>query len=99
MNDLLLDTDGKLRVEGGDFVVGDSTAQEIRLLIKSIPGSWKRSPTVGAALDTHLGGPTSQVELLKLKRRIRQTLEGDGLTDIEVAIAADGEISVSANRL
>lgn len=50
--DYLLDDDGDLLIQDGDFVVGTSDNQHIRDILVSFQGEWKQFPLIGAGIIT-----------------------------------------------
>lgn len=74
MSDILLDQDNDLRIEDGDFVVGDSTMQEVGLIISTHTGEWKEDPIIGAAPTDLLKKRYSKLEL---ENRFRVHLRRD----------------------
>lgn len=74
MTDILLDQENDLRIENGDFVIGESTMQEVGLIITTHQGEWKEDPIIGAA-------PTDRVKRkysrLELENRFRVHLRRD----------------------
>ncbi len=73
--DILLDENKNLRIENGDFVIGESEQQEIELLLTSFKGSWKESPEVGIGIKHLL---KSRDALPSIKREINIQLAADG---------------------
>lgn len=63
--DFLLDTDKELRIEMGDFVVGESTEQDIALILESMPGDYKEFPLLGVGLRRNLSVPYNQNAFLR----------------------------------
>lgn len=47
---LISTTDNDLQTAAGDFVIGESTDQEVALILMSEQGEWKEDPLVGAGL-------------------------------------------------
>ncbi|WP_264521208.1 hypothetical protein [Flavobacterium sp. N1994] len=52
--DLLLDADLDILIEAGDFVIGESTVQEVALILCSNQGDWKNEPLIGANLIKYI---------------------------------------------
>lgn len=76
MKDILLDSDGDVKINNdGDFMVGDSTDQEIALILQANKGEWKAYPRLGANLIALVNSNISQTEL---QQRIRLELQRDG---------------------
>lgn len=50
--DYLLDDDGDLLIQNGDFVSGPSDDQHVYDVLQSFPGEWKQFPLTGAGIIT-----------------------------------------------
>ena len=85
MTDILLKDDYQFDTEGGDFKVGDSEGQHIRLLFDTAKGAWTQSPLSGIAAVKWLNGPLDA----QFEREIQLQLEADGLSDLRVEIQND----------
>lgn len=94
--DLLLDETGDLLIENGDFVIDESTAQHMDLLLLSNKGEWRHSPSVGVGLRTFLNSPFGPVQRAGLQREIQIQLEADGAEINTLSIDATGEMELSA---
>ncbi|MFD0997676.1 hypothetical protein ACFQ21_00090 [Ohtaekwangia kribbensis] len=53
-NDYLLDADDDLRIENGDFVVGESTSQHLSLLLRLEKGELRQYPITGVGINKFL---------------------------------------------
>lgn len=93
--DFLLDETGDLQIANGDFVIGESTKQEIQLLLTTKKGEWKQNPLVGGNLQQFLKQRDGQTAAL---REINIQLKNDGLTVNKVNIEADN-LTIDAERL
>ncbi|MCX8018942.1 MAG: hypothetical protein N2747_00440 [Chitinophagaceae bacterium] len=51
MNDILIDNEGKIKTQHGDFRVGESDGQHMALLLMTHPGEWVEHPTTGVGLS------------------------------------------------
>lgn len=74
-HDILLNNDNTPVIKNGDFVVGESTVQEIRLALTTNKGNLKHAPLFGANLIEFV---KQKANPLKVKARIAQTLKTDG---------------------
>jgi len=92
--DFLLDDEGDVRIENGDFVIDDAEAQHVDDLIYSFKGDWKEHPLLGAEAQRQLKQGNS---LTKLKKAIKTELENDGYSNVDVTIDGD-EIYINAER-
>lgn len=99
VQDILIDDDADLRIENGDFVVGDSDQQHVLLIINTFPGHWKQYPTCGVGIMQYF---VSSGQGAVLRRSINVQLTADGYRDISVDLREnpDGhfEYDVSAER-
>lgn len=75
MTDILLDNDDNIRIENGDFVVGDSLDQEVSILLRMMKGELKEDPVLGCDLIRLINGNVTQIEL---KQLIKLQLARDG---------------------
>ena len=75
MKDILLDTENyDLRIENGDFVVGESLNQEVDLILRLSQGDLKEDPVLGPNLLQLIHANASKTEL---RQRIKQHLARD----------------------
>lgn len=72
--DYLLDEDGDLLIQNGDFVVGPSDDQHIADILQSFQGEWKQFPLLGVGLLTFLKSQTPNDAI----NTIKQQLQNDG---------------------
>lgn len=83
MNDILLDETGDLKIQNGDFVVGNSDIQDAILIVNAFTGDWKNSPTTGVGLGNYLG---SSGQKSIIRQSIIQQLQREGFINIEVTV-------------
>ncbi|CAA0144715.1 conserved hypothetical protein [Tenacibaculum maritimum] len=81
MNDLLLDENGDLAIENGDFVVGKSDQQNVEAVVLSQKGEYKEFPLVGFGAINYLKSNVSKVEF---KRDLKIQLEYNGFTNPKI---------------
>ncbi|GIZ10290.1 hypothetical protein [Flavobacterium sp. UMI-01] len=93
MGDLLLDDNLDLKIENGDFVVGESTAQHQKLLILADKTEFKEVPMRGVGARRFL----EDSDPSNLAREIRTEFTTDGMTVNKIQIADDLTIQVDAN--
>ena len=74
-NDILLDENGDLRIEAGDFVIGNSVDQEVGLLLEMNKGDLKEDPLMGPDLIRLINANISEIEV---KQIIKGQLKRDG---------------------
>ncbi len=91
--DFLLDDDGDLLIQNGDFVVGSSDVQHVEDIINSFVGEWKQYPILGVGLLSYLNSENAQ----QASTNIKQQLQSDGysLQNVSVNIDNDNNLKVS----
>ncbi|MDY3352296.1 oxidase [Riemerella anatipestifer] len=94
MKDILLEDDGDLKIANGDFVVGESTQQEITHILTSFRGEWKEHPILGAEIPRLL---KARAGITKMRSIVREQLEMDGFKKVHFDIK-DNEIEIKAER-
>lgn len=94
MTDFLLSDDGEMRIENGDFVIGDSESQDVELLITSSKGAWKEHPLTGVGIAQLIKTRATEV---RIKRDINEQLMLDGFKNIDIDIDYP-DLNVDANR-
>ncbi len=90
--DLLLDENGDLLIQNGDFVIGDSSYQDVKMIIQSAPGEWKQYPTVGVMADNYVKSPDP--EKAGLLNEIQRQLRANGVPLKSVFLDAEGKVKV-----
>lgn len=75
VKDIILDTDGKLLIKNGDFVINYSDAQHMKALLNDSPGEFKQFPNIGLNLKTYAGGP---LQITEVTRDVKMALTSDG---------------------
>lgn len=94
MADIMLsELNGDLKISNGDFVIGDTTNQEVADILISNPGEWHQFPDVGCALINYQDGIPNGLQSL-----VKKQLIGDGLTinNLKISIDANGELNIEA---
>ena len=91
--DLLLTDDLDLSIEGGDFVLSESTAQHQRLLLETEPGDWRESPGVGVGIRSMLLDDAPGGTILA---EVQEQFENDGLRIAALTITDEGQLQVQA---
>jgi len=92
MNDLLLDENNDLMWKDGDFVIGESTAQNQKLLIRCNKTGFKENPMRCVGVKRFLEQPTPD----NLAREIRQEFYADGMKVNAIKIEMPHEIGIDA---
>jgi len=90
--DYLLDENGDLLIENGDFVVGASDEQHAIDIMQSFPGEWKQFPLLGAGLIASLKTDNPQAE----KNNIFEQLQSDGfeVNSMKIGLDANGNLKI-----
>ena len=91
--DILLDDTLDLQIVNGDFVIGESTEQNQKMLILADKAEFKEYPMRGVGVLRYLEEETPD----NLAREIRQEFTIDGMTVNKIKIANDLTIQVDAN--
>lgn len=82
MKDILLGIDFDLLIEGGDFVVGESTRQHQQLLLVVEKGELREFPLRGVGANTWLNEDSGA---LNINAEIKREFEADGMKVLQVA--------------
>jgi hypothetical protein len=92
MQDYLIDpVTNDLMVVNGDFVIGDATLQNQKMLLYAAPGAYKQYPTVGVNIFNFLKDD-NQADMM---RSIRQQFTADGMNVQELAYK-NGQFYITA---
>lgn len=92
MNDIQLNTEIDLLIANGDFSVGETTNQDVFLLLSCDKGSIKQYPTIGVGISNMLGDNDINV----WKRSIREECNKVGLLIDYLNISNNGQIELKA---
>lgn len=90
--DYLLDSSFDLRIEDGDFVVGESTAQHQDLLIHLEKGELRQYPKTGVGIKSFFNDD----QVGALYGEIQQQFEADGMTVKKLEITSNKKIIIDA---
>lgn len=93
MTDILLDKDGDILIENGDFVIGDATNQNQELILIAHKGEFKESPELGVGISNALLSENLQA----ITNSIRRNFEYDGMKVKKLEINPNGSLTVDAN--
>jgi hypothetical protein len=96
MDDILLDNTNDLLILNGDFLIDNSTNQEVEDIIRSYPGWWKEYPLVGCGAPNYLNSPGSGQQLSNI---ITQQLKLDGktVTSFSAKLNTNGTFTINVN--
>lgn len=86
MQDIKLTENYDLKIQNGDFVMGNASNQHIKLLLLSFQGEWKSSPLIGCNIKNAINGVIDRM----LDRHIRIQLEADGFDLEEMNLSPKG---------
>lgn len=86
MRDFMLDNNHDLKIANGDFVINDSTDQNVELLFRITPGELKQHLETGIAIDRAINGSLDRF----LDRTIRVQMAADGYAIDKLAINEKG---------
>jgi hypothetical protein len=92
--DILLDDDGDIIIENGDFKIGDSDYQHIKDNIDAQKGWFRESSHLGCAVWNKLNGVIDSSYM----QTIRVNLEADGYKVQKVSVSETGELLINAER-
>lgn len=93
VSDLLLNEDNDLDIQGGDFVVGESTQQHQQLILMANPGDFRAAPQVGVGIQQLIldDAPTAAIV-----SEIQAQMEADGMQVEYINLAAGGALSLAS---
>lgn len=74
MKDVLLNDSNDLQIENGDFVVGNSDKQNVKLIVDSFKGEFKEFPLIGFGVLNYI---KTNISEMKFKRDLKIQLEKD----------------------
>lgn len=94
--DLVLDDNQDLVITNGDFVIDDTTEQEVESIITSFQGWWKQFPLIGCGAPSFLGSP-GDCEPLRRQIRIQLLSDSKQLKSFDYSFDADGNLVINVN--
>ncbi len=86
--DFLLDSDGDLLIQNGDFVVGASDIQHVEDIIESFVGEWKQYPILGVGLMTYLKSQNGAKAITAIKQQLQS--DGYSLSNVKIDNTING---------
>lgn len=89
--DLILDDSMDLRIENGDFVVGESSYQQQMILLLADKNEFKENPTTGVGIETYLDDENPA----DMHREIRLQFSKDGMK-VNSIKTIEGKINIDA---
>jgi hypothetical protein len=90
MNDFLLDENGDLLIENGDFVIGDSSSQHQKDILMATKGEFKEFPEIGVGIEAMLFDDDYMDFLIEAKKN----LEYDGMDINNIEFTAEGSLNI-----
>lgn len=97
--DIMLDQNYDLIIKNGDFVTGESSQQEVNLMLQTFVGNWFQYPLAGAGILQYLRGNTQAIQIEQI---IKQAMILDGFTVQKISVGGSTmdnlDIDIQANR-
>ncbi len=93
--DILLDEDGDLKIENGDFVVGVSIYQDVELLLKTALGTLRSDGLWGLNIVEELNNDGGS----NFRRKLREQLQRDAKNLKYVNIDNTGKFTIDVEEL
>lgn len=90
--DYLLDSEFDLRIENGDFVVGESTAQHQQILLLENKGENRQFPRTNVGIVNYINDDN----LGDMYQETIKQFKGDGMDVQRLEIYPDGRMNVDA---
>ncbi|MCS7028387.1 MAG: hypothetical protein NZ519_06425 [Bacteroidia bacterium] len=91
--DILINSNSELRIENGDFVLGNANEQNLHLLMLTGAGHWKHAPTTGIMVSRML---LDEQSFPYIRLAIKKGLENDGATVKKISINSSGVVAIDA---
>lgn len=90
MQDIILNSDGDLKIENGDLVIGYSDNQHQQHIIMASKGEFREFPELGADVQGHLSDDLFMEFLIEAKKN----LEYDGMKINNIKFEQDGNLTI-----
>lgn len=90
--DIMLNQIGDLEIIDGDFVVSESDAQHVELLLSATKGSIRQYPDMGAGLANFV--KKQNTAMAEMRRSIEVNLKADGYQVNDLIIDPSGQFNV-----
>ena len=91
MNDILLNTDGTIKVENGDLVINESSLQHQHLILQASKGCFRHYPALGVNVSDVILDESPDDLLLNIRREFKR----DGMKVNSVKII-EGKVRIDA---
>jgi hypothetical protein len=96
--DFLLNEDGDLDIQGGDFVTGESETQHVDDILIAAPGTFKNEPLVGVDLLNELNAPNGGEDINRVRKLIATQMELDGIGIVEMDFTSLEDFELKVER-
>lgn len=90
MKDILLDDNGDLLIQDGDFVIGDADNQHQLDIITATKGEFKEFPEIGVGISEML----SDDDFIEFLIEAKKNLEYDGMIINNIEFTTEGKLNV-----
>jgi hypothetical protein len=90
--DIMLNEAGDLDIIDGDFVVSESDAQNVELLLSATKGSLRQYPEMGVGLANYV--KKQNTSTAEMRRSIEVNLKADGYRVNKLKVDSEGEFIV-----
>jgi len=85
-----------LLIENGDLAIAESDAQHIADTMNAFPGWWKENPADGVGVFQYFNS-AGQEQTLKRNLRIQLISDGYNVSNPEVEVSAEGNLTINPN--
>lgn len=92
VTDILLDSNNDLKIENGDFVMGDSTYQNQKCLLLAAKGDYKQFPLIGVDVFNWLNDDRPE----DMMREVRIQFSNDGMRVNKMDVNYPSNIKIDA---
>lgn len=92
VTDILLDSNNDLKIENGDFVMGDSTEQHQKCLLLAAKGDYKQFPLIGVDVFNWLNDDRPE----DMMREVRIQFSNDGMRVNKMDVNYPSNIKIDA---
>jgi hypothetical protein len=98
VKDFLLDLNGDILIEGGDFVIGDSDDQHNETILVAPKGLVRWSLISGVGILRYVKSRFGIKEIDALRQETQLQLQIDGVASPEIIINSSTDITINGNR-
>jgi hypothetical protein len=97
--DILLDSTDDLIIAIGDFAIGNSDEIHVEQILKSAKTEFKNFPLLGVHLNKKTLMPTSETQLVSLKKNIKIQLEYDNYRVNKIDVSNLNQTIINCERI